>query len=365
MLQNRNSSGLVCDDGLKEVPHLPRVREILRHLRLPEHQKRFHLLSCLRIRHILIFSAVQIEDGKQLIHRIVREFNELVEAALKSRIRMNKGLHRLCVTRHNDDKFIPVILHCLQNRINGLLTKIRSLICGSCQRIGFINEKNTAHRLFNFLLRLHGSLPDITGNQSGPVTLHKLSCGQYTDLLVQSRKDSCHRGLAGSRISCKNKMHRHRNGLHSRVLAKLLNLRKIIQLPDVMLDSGQSDQLIQILHRIGFRLLLLGLCLLCLCLLPDLRFRISFCRSFSRRDRFLRRLPGHRPRHRNIILPVEFHCSLHQRCLRAGERIHLLLQSALRPSVRRRIRRFSLRVRSSCLRFPGRIRFTRLHSRPV
>ena len=109
-----------------------------------------------------------------------------------------------------------------------------------------------------------------------------------------------------------------------------------------MLDSGQSDQLIQILHRIGFRLLLIGLCLLCLCLLPGLRSR-----------------------YRNIILPVELHCSLHQRCLRAGKRIHLLLQSALCPSVRRRIRRFFLRVRSSCLRFPGWIRFIRLHSRPV
>ena len=115
--------------------------------------------SCLFLDHIVIFLQVQIEDTHQFIQRIVREFDVLIEPAPKTRIAVDKILHRFCVACDDHDQVIPVILHGFQNRIYGFLTKV---FLPGRQGVCLVNEQHTSQCLLDLFLGLQCSLSYIT-----------------------------------------------------------------------------------------------------------------------------------------------------------------------------------------------------------
>ena len=211
------------------------------------------MLPDLIVHDIIIFFQVQVKDRHQLIDGIVRKFNVLIESALQSGIAVNKTFHRLRVSGNDHDQVISVILHRFQDRIDRFLSEIIRL---GNQRISLIDKEHAAQSFLDLLLSLDRSLSHISGNQPGTVNLNQLPLGQNSDLLVELCKDPCDRRFSCTGVPGKYKMQRDRYGFQPRILSALLDLRKICQFPDIMLDLIQPDQVVQRLHRIFLRLFL-------------------------------------------------------------------------------------------------------------
>ena len=68
--------------------------------------------------------------------------------------------HRLRVAGDDDDEVLPVVLHLLDERVDGLL---RGLVPG--EAVGLVDEEHAADRLGADLGRLHRRLPDVPGDE--------------------------------------------------------------------------------------------------------------------------------------------------------------------------------------------------------
>ena len=92
---------------------------------------------------------------------------------------MNEFLHQAVITRHDDHKVVAVILHRLEERVDGLLTKV--VVALAVEGVGFVNEQHAAERLFDDLARLDGRLTDIARDKTAAVDLDKLSLREYAE----------------------------------------------------------------------------------------------------------------------------------------------------------------------------------------
>ena len=210
ILHGGNAARLVRDDILKHIADFARIGKIL----LPEHLSGDNagpdLLLGVLLHNIVVLGAVQIKYGFKLVDRVVRKFEILVESGLKSGVTVNELLHRICVSRDYDDQIIPVILHCLEDRVDRFLSESVVLLG---ERVRLVDEQNSAHRFFDLFLRLEGRLSHIPGYQSGAVDFDQLPFREHSDLLVQSADDPRDRSFACPGITGKHKMKGYRHGL--------------------------------------------------------------------------------------------------------------------------------------------------------
>ena len=242
-----DAAGLVRDDVLKHVADFTRIGEVL----LPEHlsgdDAGADLLLRLLFHDIIILLAVEVEDLLELIDRVVRELDILVEPGLESGIAVDELLHGLCIARDDDNQVVSVVLHSLEDRVDGFLAESVILLG---QRISFVDEENAAHRFFDLFLGLEGRLSHVACHKAGAVDFDQLSFGQHSDLLVEPSDDPGDRRLAGSGISRKDKVKGYRDRFKSLVLSHLLYFGKSHDLLDVFLDGREADQGVKFLHGV-------------------------------------------------------------------------------------------------------------------
>ena len=139
---------------------------------------------------------------------------------------MDKSLHPVRVTGHDDDQVLSVVLHVFQQHLDGLMSEVVGAVRAG-QGVGLIDKQHAAHRLLYRLLGLQGSLAHKTGHQSGPVHLHQLTGGQHPYRLVYLGQQPGYRGLASPRISHEYQVEGHGRDGQARLLPKPAHLHQI------------------------------------------------------------------------------------------------------------------------------------------
>lgn len=89
---------------------------------------------------------------------------------------MDEPIHQIGVARHDDHQVVPVILHGLEDGVDGLLTEV--VLALTVEGIGLVDEQHAADRLLDDLLGLDGGLAHISGYQTAAVYLYQLALGE-------------------------------------------------------------------------------------------------------------------------------------------------------------------------------------------
>ena len=72
---------------------------------------------------------------------------------------MDELFHQAIVARDDHDEVVAVILHRLEQRVDGLLTEV--VVALAVEGVGLVHEQHAAHGLLDDLLGLQGCLPHI------------------------------------------------------------------------------------------------------------------------------------------------------------------------------------------------------------
>ena len=155
-------------------------------------------------------AAAHLEDGHQLVQRVVLEQQKTVEAGLQTGVGVDELVHQVGVARHDDHQIVPVILHGLQQGVDGLLPEV--VFTAAVEGIGLIHEQHAAHGLLDDLLGLEGGLPHIASHQTAAVHLHQLPLGENAQASVDAGHHPGHHGLAGAGIAGEHHVQRHIGG---------------------------------------------------------------------------------------------------------------------------------------------------------
>ena len=215
---------------------------------------------------------------------------------------MNEFLHQAVITRHDDHKVVAVILHRLEERVDGLLTEV--VVTLAVEGVSLVDKQHAAERLFDDLARLDGRLTDIARDKAAAVDLDKLSLREYAERTVDARHQTRDHRLARAGVAGKNHVERKVRVGKPHLLAPLKDSRHVDEVIHLALDLAEPNVAVQLrleisdLLRRGKRrflfFLLVRACggggLLGLCAVRAPR-RVCFGRGGSRRVRRQWRAP--------------------------------------------------------------------------
>ncbi|CAN3975946.1 16S rRNA (guanine(966)-N(2))-methyltransferase RsmD, partial [Dysosmobacter welbionis] len=120
---SRQTARLPDQDLLKQVSHAPGVAEGGR-IRHPPFQQGAQRRLRLRLQNVAPFFTLHPEDGQQFLRRVICKVEEAVEPGLQSRIGVDELVHQPVVARDDHHQVVPVVLHGLQQRVDGLLAEV-------------------------------------------------------------------------------------------------------------------------------------------------------------------------------------------------------------------------------------------------
>ena len=85
----------------------------------------------------------------ELIGRIVVYIEEIVEAALESRVYAEQVVHLRAVASSDDDELAAIVLHPLHEFLQSLCSLVVAVagLTDGCQRVSLVDEEDAAHRL--------------------------------------------------------------------------------------------------------------------------------------------------------------------------------------------------------------------------
>ena len=174
-LHLREAVGLRGQDLLEEVAHAARVAE--RHtVGVLIVDEVLDVLLGVGREGVLRLAALHFENLEHLVERVVVKVQVAVEAGLKAGVRVDEFLHQAVVARDDHDEVVAVVLHRLEQRVDGLLTEV--VVALAVERVGLVDEQHAAERLFDDLARLDGRLTDVARDEPAAVDLDKLTLGK-------------------------------------------------------------------------------------------------------------------------------------------------------------------------------------------
>ena len=167
-----------------------------------------------------------------------------VETGFQARVGVDELVHQAVVACDDDDEILAVILHGLQQRVDGLQTEV--VFGFGVQAVGLVDEQHAAKGALDHLRRLGGRLTHVARDQAGTVHLHQLALGQDAQGAVDAGHHTRNRRLAGAGIAGKDHMQRHVHGFQAVLLAQLVHRDHVDQIVDLALDAVQADQRVQL-----------------------------------------------------------------------------------------------------------------------
>ena len=184
-----------------------------------------------------------------------------VEAGFQAGIGVDELVHQPVVARHDDHQVLTVILHGLQQRVDGLLAEV---VFGlAVQGVGLVDKQYAAQRLFDHGAGLGGGLAHIARNQPGAVHFHQMALFEHAQALVDAGHQPGDHRLAGAWIAGEHHVQRHVHRLETVFTAQFVDGDGVDEVVDLALDALQADQLVelllQVLDVLRGRLLLGGL----------------------------------------------------------------------------------------------------------
>ncbi len=255
------------DHVLEEVADVAAVAEVLAALGVELVEELPCRLVGLRAEDVAVLFALQKENAHQLRPGVVLEVEELVEAGLEAGVGVEEFAHRLGVARDDHHEIVAVVLHGLEERLDGLAAEV--VLAAGGEGVGLVDEEHAAEGGLDDLLGLEGGLSDVARHETGTVHLDELALFQRADRGVEPADEPGHRGLARAGIAHEHHVHRHRGDGQLVLLTQLAHLDEVHQALDVFLDVLQADQTLELGHQlveVGLFLLLLG---------PGVRFGLS------------------------------------------------------------------------------------------
>ena len=212
------------------------------------HEQILHFLLGFLRQHKTLLRGGHVENFCQFFTIVIREIDRVGDTAADAGVHTEHLLHLARIARHDDDQFVAVVLHLLDQGADGFITEV---VFGSgIKGIGLIDEQDAAVRFLDFLQCLRSGLADVLSDQIFPRDFDHVSALQHTDgfqdLADQSRDGrlTC-AGVAGEDHVQGQIVHRMPH-----LFAAFLGAHVVHDRADLFFDILQSDQITQLRHQV-------------------------------------------------------------------------------------------------------------------
>mmetsp|Transcript_29238 Transcript_29238/g.83586 ORF Transcript_29238/g.83586 Transcript_29238/m.83586 type:complete len:650 (-) Transcript_29238:1219-3168(-) len=111
----------------------------------------------------LLLLELHLPDLREFAARIVLEEEGERDAGFEAGVALEELLHLVGVASADDDHRLALVLHLLDQRVDGLLAE--AVLVPLHERVRLVQEEHAAERLLNPVLRLVGRLPDVLGHE--------------------------------------------------------------------------------------------------------------------------------------------------------------------------------------------------------
>ena len=182
-------------------------------------------------------------------------------------------MHFVGIARDNHHQIVAVILHQLNQRVDGLVAEV-VLHPLARQRVGLVDKQNTAQRAVDHIRHLARRLADIARNQPAAVGFNQLPLAQKAELLIDFGDQPRHGRLARAGVAGEDHVEAHVHHLEVVLLAHGAHLDEVDERAHLVLDGFKADEAVELRHQLVQRFFLLR----------RLLFRLSaflggFCRA--------------------------------------------------------------------------------------
>ena len=182
-----------------------------------------------------------VQDADDLGVGVVLELDDRLEPAGEAGVLGDEHDHRVGVARDDDDEVVAVVLHLLDEGVDGLLAV---LVAG--ERVRLVDEQHPAVRLGAHLGGLDGGLAEVPGDQLGPVDLDELALGQQPERPVDPADHPGHGRLAGARVAHEDEVTGQVRALQARLAPQRVDLEHGDLLVHLPLDPLETDHRVEV-----------------------------------------------------------------------------------------------------------------------
>ena len=161
---------------------------------------------------------------------------------------MYEVLHRPVVARNDDHKLVPVVLHGLEQGLDGLAAEV--VLAPGGEGVGLVDEEHAAYGLFDDLAGAQRGLADVARHEPGAVHLYELALLERADGGVEPGEQSCHGRLAGAGVAGEHHVQAHRRAGQTRCLAQAADFYEVHQAANLALHALQADERVELGHEL-------------------------------------------------------------------------------------------------------------------
>ena len=196
-----------------------------------------------------------VGDAQQLAGRIVREIQMVRDARAHPGVGAEEGVHAILVARQDHDQIVALVLHDLQQDLDGLLSVV-ALVLGPVEVVGLIDEQHAAHRPLQHFPGLRCRVADVLPDQIIARHRNQVAFAHVTQAKQDLGHAQRHRGLAGPRVAGEAHVQAGRLRLQPQVHAQLVDHEQCCDVTDARLDRRKAHQVAVELvhHRAGLAL---------------------------------------------------------------------------------------------------------------
>ncbi len=186
----------------------------------------------------------RLEDGDELVGRVVREVDGLREARPQAGVRRDEILHLLRIAGGDDDEVVAVVLEVLHQRVDGFLAEVPLVAAG--QRVRLVDQQHTAEGLAHDLLDLDRRLADVARDHPRPIGLDEVTLLRHAEGPIDLREEPRHRRLAGPRVAGEHQVMAGVGDREPAVLAQVLHLDQVGHELDLGLHRREPDERVEL-----------------------------------------------------------------------------------------------------------------------
>ncbi len=193
----------------------------------------------------------QLGQRAELGRGVAGELHPVGEPGVEAGVGGQEVLHLPLVAGQDDDQVLAVVLGPLEQRLDRLVAEPVALpVALVHQAVGLVDEQHPAERGVDQLVGLDRGRAEVLADQVGPVRLDHLGPDQQAEGVEDLRDDPGHGGLAGARRA---EEHEVLHGLLGAVPGQRPapgRLHGRGDRADLVLDRGQPDHGVQLVHRL-------------------------------------------------------------------------------------------------------------------
>ena len=161
---------------------------------------------------------------------------------------MDELVHQVRVACHDDHQIVTVVLHGLQDGVDGLLTEV--VVGASVEGVGLIDEQYAAHGFFQHLGGFQCRLTHVACHKTAAVHLHQLALTQNAQREIDAAHQPCHHGLAGTGVAGEDHVEGQLGGGQVVLAAELVDLHHVDEAANLVLDDIKADVAVQLCKEV-------------------------------------------------------------------------------------------------------------------